>query len=80
MCPDYSPLQILYTRRSILPSLYSPPRHPRAPQSRVYSVGRGLPGVVCRCWPLPTGGRGPPGRQRRRELQALSNSLQLTSI
>jgi hypothetical protein len=25
------------------------------------------------------GGRGPPGRRRRRELQALSNSLQLAS-
>ncbi len=26
------------------------------------------------------GGRGPPGRRRRLELQALSNSLQLTSF
>ena len=30
--------------------------------------------------PDPIGGRGPPGRHRRPELQALSNSLQLTSI
>jgi len=28
--------------------------------------------------PDPIGGRGPPGRHRRPELQALSNSLQLT--
>ena len=28
--------------------------------------------------PSPIGGRAPPGRRRRPELQALSNSLQLT--
>lgn len=33
------------------------------------------------CFPSKTiGGRGPPGRRRRPELQAMSNSLQLASI
>ena len=65
-------------------------RHPTAPLPGVmesYSAtlrGRGLPS--CACLPVlraSSRGRGPPGRQPvsgcRGELQAMSNSLQLTS-
>jgi hypothetical protein len=57
---------------------YSPPRPRTASPRRVYSVERGFSGIVRKRWPLPIGGRGPPGRRSRLELQALSNSLQLT--
>jgi hypothetical protein len=51
---------------------------------RVYSACNPPCGSCCRApqrpRPIEAIGRGPPGRRRRPELQALSNSLQLTSI
>jgi hypothetical protein len=41
-------------------------------------LGGDSPALPARRWPLPCGGRGPPGRRGRPELQAMSNSLQLT--
>jgi hypothetical protein len=79
MLSDNPPLQFVYTGRNRLAWRYTPPR----------SAEAGYNSVCVDCWQLqrrcqrrkPAGlwGRGPPGRRGGRELQALSNSLQLTS-
>ena len=72
-------LQTLHPQCRSLPGFQSLPRPRRTPQRRVYKAGRGFYAIARTCLRLPIGSRGPPGRQYRRELQAMSNSLQLAS-
>lgn len=68
----------LYTRRYSRFSSLTPRIHPQSFQNRVYH-DCWQPWNTCRnCEAVTASGRGPPGRRGRGELQALSNSRELT--